>query len=62
MTTSNGNDGTLVEELSSLIADYEAENEDLVRELETLGITIAEYDQMIAANEPEQVTTDSTVV
>lgn len=62
MTTSNGNDGNLAEELSSLMADYEAENEDLVRELETLGITIAEYDQMIAASEPEQVTTDSTVV
>ena len=50
-----------VDRLASMAAAYEQSNPDFIAELDTLSITIDEYERMLADSEPKIITTDNTV-
>lgn len=49
------------EDLATAIASYATEDPDFVAELDTLSMTIDEYERILANNEPVVITTDNTV-
>ena len=50
-----------VDRLASIAASYEQLDPDFVAELDTLSITIDEYERMLAESEHRVITTDNTV-
>jgi hypothetical protein len=44
-----------------MVATYEQLAPDFIAELDTLNITIDEYERMLASDEPQAITTDNTV-
>ena len=49
------------DKLASLIADYENLDPDFIAELDTLSITIGDYELMLADSGPWVVTTNNSV-
>ena len=47
--------------LATVVASYEQLDPDFIAELDTLSMTIDEYERMLADNEPLVITTDNTV-
>ena len=47
--------------LAAVVASYEQLDPDFIAELDTLSMTIDEYERMLADNEPLVITTDNTV-
>ena len=50
-----------VDNLASVVASYEQVDPDFIAELDTLSMTIDEYERMLADNDPMIITTDNTV-
>ena len=47
--------------LAAVVSSYEQLDPDFIAELDTLSMTIDEYERMLADNEPLVITTDNTV-
>jgi hypothetical protein len=57
----SGPNDARVDNLASIVASFGQVDPDFIAELDTLSITIDEYERMLADNEPLIITTDNTV-